>query len=516
MLLGCSWCLGWARDLAPLRKALPRPVTKFPAGYGKNALQGNTVVFSPPEYGACVQRRPAGSGLPVDAIGQLKVTEGLMNPNTAYWENFGLSGSNRAFRFPFYGNEYGMFWVSTKGFVSLCNEGGKLSDSSLVIDVLRLGGDKSFWPRKAYEVWWKQLPDRAVITFQGVALYGDSSRQRKVYSETKMNTFQVELFVNGTIAIHYEAINVVSAFQVGLRPEEWRLKKEIEWWPDSAEAPWCESKPAIEQGPVSEGAVGLGHWFEPSAGKESLEDMTVVFSPPEYEPCLVQRPWRSLLPWSGAGRKFAIMSTDVATENSAHLIDFQLGFKFPFYGREYPRFWIGMQGFISLTNSTDNNWALLVGKLPQITIARLADGHSWYMDNKLDVWWLQLEDRAIITFGSVSYYYEEAREQLHAPSTAQHLRDFTSSFQAELFRNGTIALHYQIINATVPFHVGLRPEPVATDALDWWDSGDEQVLCSLESDPSPSEDPRCCPNIKTQLIEAIESQLHKCFKAEAV
>jgi subtilisin family serine protease len=101
---------------------------------------------------------------------------------------------------PFFGAGYGAFHVGANGYItfdsgdtgyieSLAAHFGRLRVSALFTDLN---------PSAGGTVSWRQLADRAVVTYENVVEYGASSE----------NSFQVELFFNGVIRITWLALSV--------------------------------------------------------------------------------------------------------------------------------------------------------------------------------------------------------------------------------------------------------------------------------------------------------------------
>ena len=102
-----------------------------------------------------------------------------------------------------YGAAYPSFWITSNGYVTFT--GGETSYDETyeqhfsVARVAALYDDLN--PATAGTVSWKQLGDRAVATWEGVPEVGSGGA----------NTFQIELFFDGTIAISYLGITCADA-----------------------------------------------------------------------------------------------------------------------------------------------------------------------------------------------------------------------------------------------------------------------------------------------------------------
>jgi M6 family metalloprotease-like protein len=155
-----------------------------------NDLDNLTFTFTPNGLGNFyAATRQAASAFLTDPAGGTALTLG--DDGTA---QVTLSGAQVSL----YGTSYGSFYVGGNGFITFGSADGNYTESlashfdrpriSALFDDLNSGAGGS--------VSWKQLADRAVVTFQSVP----------EYSVANDNTFQVELFFNGVIRLTYLAI----------------------------------------------------------------------------------------------------------------------------------------------------------------------------------------------------------------------------------------------------------------------------------------------------------------------
>lgn len=148
-------------------------------------------------YSACVD--PLAGALPIDPAGG--TTIGLTDDSS---QAVTLSGGAQV---SVYGTLYSSIYVGSNGYLTFTGSDSTYSESpsahfgqprvSALFDDLNpsLGGTVS----------WKQLSDRAVVSWVGISEYGTSNS----------NTFQIELFFDGRIAISHLDIDVADAI-VGL------------------------------------------------------------------------------------------------------------------------------------------------------------------------------------------------------------------------------------------------------------------------------------------------------------
>ena len=162
---------------------------------------GRRIEFSPNGtfdfYGACVE--PLAGALPIDPAGgtNIGLTDDSSQPVT-------LGGGNQV---SIYGTAFSTFYVGSNGYITFTGSDTTYSESptnhfsqarvSAMFDDLN--------PGSAGSVSWKQLSDRAVVSWVGVPEYNSSAP----------NTFQVELFFDGRIAISHLTVSLSDAI-VGL------------------------------------------------------------------------------------------------------------------------------------------------------------------------------------------------------------------------------------------------------------------------------------------------------------
>lgn len=96
-----------------------------------------------------------------------------------------------------YGTSYGAFYVGSNGYITFGSGDGDWTESlSDHFDLPRISGlFDDFYPSSG-QVTWKQLSDRAAVTFSGVREWGT----------TNSSTFQIEMFFDGRIVLSYLAI----------------------------------------------------------------------------------------------------------------------------------------------------------------------------------------------------------------------------------------------------------------------------------------------------------------------
>lgn len=156
-----------------------------------NDLDNQTLTLrpdgSPDFYAAC---RIGATAFPTDPTGGTVLS---LSDDSAV--EVALSGG---MQIPFYGSSYSSFFVSSNGYVTF-GSGDTSYVETLALHfalprIAALLDDLN--PGAGGSVSWRQLADRAVVTFQDVPEYGSASG----------NSFQIEMFFDGTIRITHLGI----------------------------------------------------------------------------------------------------------------------------------------------------------------------------------------------------------------------------------------------------------------------------------------------------------------------
>lgn len=162
---------------------------QFSAG---SDLDGLTVTFTPAahvdQYTACVTEAFA---LPVDPAGG---TVYSMTDDSSR-ESVLTGGA----MIPFYGASYDRFWAGSNGYLTFTTGDSDTSESFADhFDLPRISGMfDDLNPAVGGTVSWKQLSDQVVVTYDSVPQYNNSDS----------NTFQVQMYFDGTIAITWLGVS---------------------------------------------------------------------------------------------------------------------------------------------------------------------------------------------------------------------------------------------------------------------------------------------------------------------
>jgi len=159
-----------------------------------NDLEGLMLTFQPDGsvayYSAC--REESVTEFPVDPCGG--------NPVTLADDDFIEVILSDGATISFYGRTYDRFYLGSNGYLTFGRGDSEYLESpDNHFNLPRISAlFTDLTPLTHQAISWKQLPDRAVVTYENVPVYGD---------KTATNSFQVEMFfVDGTIRISWPKI----------------------------------------------------------------------------------------------------------------------------------------------------------------------------------------------------------------------------------------------------------------------------------------------------------------------
>ena len=167
------------------------PVEQFTSGADAFDLAYASVTFSPNETGTDYSPQIKDiTQLPTDPSGGtvLALTD----------DSFVLVKLASAATVSLYGESFPSFYVGSNGYITFTAGDTNYSESLAAhYDRLRVSGLFRDLSPSDSQVRWKQLPDRAVVTWVGVPEYGT----------TNSNTFQIEMFFDGKIRLSWLGID---------------------------------------------------------------------------------------------------------------------------------------------------------------------------------------------------------------------------------------------------------------------------------------------------------------------
>jgi hypothetical protein len=299
-----------------------------------------------------------------------------------------------------YGNSFSGFYVGSNGYITF-TEGDQAYSESLQkqFDTLRVSGlfdDLS--PNAGGQVSWKQLGNRAVVTWQNVPEYGTNNS----------NTFQIALFYDGSIQISWTKVDAVQAI-VG-------LSNGFGVPPDFQETDFSELSttppPPVSAFPVEQ--------FTSGADAFDLAFMSVTFDPTadgtSYD-INVQQITKLPTDPSG-GTNLGLGDDDFAFVKLASPA------KVSIYGNSFSGFYVGSNGYITFTGGDQEYSESLGNQFNTLRVSGLFHDLNPSAGGKVS--WKQLDDRAAVTWQNVPEYGQTS------PNT----------FQIELFFDGRIRLSW--------------------------------------------------------------------------
>jgi len=383
---------------APPPSAPGDPVEEFTSGADAFDLGFASVIFDPTgggtSYGIQIQQI---SQLPTDPSGGQNL--GLGDDTFTFVK---LAGSDTV---SLYGNSFTGFYVGSNGYVTF-DEGDQDYSESLQdhYDTLRVSGlFRDFNPSAGGQVSWKQLADRAVVTWQDVPEYGSNNS----------NTFQIALFFDGRIQLSWDGVDAVEGI-VG-------LSDGLGVPPDFEETDFSElsgPKPPPELGdPVEE--------FTSGADPFDLEFMSLTLSPAgggaSYSAQIQQI---SKLPTEPSGGTNLGLGDD-----SFAFVKLAGPDAVSIYGDSFTGFYVGSNGYVTFTEGDQDYSESLEDHYDTLRVSGLFRDLNPSADGQVS--WKQLADRAAVTWQNVPEYGQNNK----------------NTFQIELFFDGRIRLSWLAMGA---------------------------------------------------------------------
>ena len=381
----------------PPPQALAFPVEQFTSEADAFDLQFMSVTFEPvgdgTSYTAQIQQI---TQLPTDPSGGTNLQLGD--------DTFAFVKLASSAMVSIYGNSFSGFYVGSNGYITF-TEGDQAYSESLQkqYDTLRVSGlfdDLS--PNAGGQVSWKQLGNRAVVTWKNVPEYGTNNT----------NTFQIALFYDGSIQISWTKVDAVEAI-VG-------LSDGLGVPPDFQETDFSElstTPPPVSAFPVEQFTSGTDAF--------DLSFMSVTFDPTaddtSYDMSLQQITKLPTEP--SGGTNLELGDDDFAFVKLASMAMVSI------YGNSFSGFYVGSNGYITFTEGDQTYSESLANQFDTLRVSGLFDDLSPNAGGKVS--WKQLDDRAAVTWQNVPEYGTNN----------------SNTFQIELFFNGRIRLSWLEVDA---------------------------------------------------------------------
>ena len=354
-----------------------------------------------------------------------------------------------------YGSSFTGFYVGSNGYITF-TEGDQDYSESLQdhFDTLRISGlFRDLNPTAGGQVSWKQLADRAVVTWENVPEYGRGN----------FNTVQIALYYDGTIQLAWEGVDIVRAIVglsdgLGVRPDF----EEI----DFSELGAPPSPPPVSEFPVEE--------FTSNGDDFDLANTSITFDPvaggTAYK---VKVQDISQLPTDPSGGTNLALGDDDSV--FVKLISPPL---VSLYGNSFPGFYVGSNGYITFTEGDQDYSESLEDHFDTFRISGLFRDLNPTAGGQ--VTWKTMADHVAVTWLNVPLYGG------NNPNT----------FQIELFIDGRIRLSWLEMAARIGI-VGL------SDGGGVPPNFQETDLSELSVTPSPPPSPPVTDFLTEQFVTSI-------------
>jgi hypothetical protein len=305
-----------------------------------------------------------------------------------------------------YGDSFTGFYVGSNGYITF-TEGNQAYSKSLAnqFNTLRVSGlfdDLS--PNAGGQVSWKQLADRAAVTWQNVPEYGTNNS----------NTFQIELFYNGNIQISWMRVDAVQAI-VG-------LSNGLGVPPDFQETDFSELSGST---PPPQALAFPVEQFTSEADAFDLQFMSITFEPvgdgTSYTAQIQQITQLPTEP--SGGTNLGLGDDDFAFVKLASPAMVSI------YGNSFSGFYVGSNGYITFTEGDQEYSESIENQFNTLRVSGFFHDLNPSAGGKVS--WKQLDDHAAVTWQNVPEYGTNN----------------SNTFQIELFFDGRIRLSWLEVDA---------------------------------------------------------------------
>ena len=380
--------------------------------------------------------------LPTDPAGGVDL--GLADDDSEFVK---LSGSATV---SIYGISFTDFYVGSNGYITFTEDDREYSDTlSNHFNLSRVSGlFRDLSPSSGGQVSWKQLADRAVVTWDNVPEYGTNSS----------NTFQIALFFDGSIRISWLGIDAAQGI-VG-------LSEGLGVPPDFQETDFSEL-------PQSQTSLNyLVEQFTSGGDEFDLSLRSIMFTPNGTGTS-----------YSGKVQQISKLPTDPTGGTTLGLGDDDFVFvklsspiMVSIYGNSFKSFYVGSNGYVTFTEGDQEYSENLENHFNKLRVSGLF--RDLNPSNSGQVSWKYMKDSVAITWQNVPEYNSSK------PNT----------FQIEMFYDGNIRLSWLAIAAEsgivgLSDGAGVPPDFQETD------------LSELSTKPSPPPPPPLPPLVDEYLTE---------------
>jgi hypothetical protein len=355
-------------------------------------LSNRSVVFTPTTDGTFYSvTQKEIKELPTDPTGGTVLSLGDDD-----YEFVQLKGTETVFLFS---ESFAGFYVGSNGYLTF-TEGDDEHSESLPghFNAKRISAlFEDLNPSSSGVVSWKELEDRAVVTWQDVPEYGSNNS----------NTFQIELFFDGRIQISWLVVDAVNSI-VGLS-EGAGLPGDFEETDISEDYPM-----------VSAGLLNITEYFSSATDVFDLSNSTIMF-----------KPTMDGTSYSAYQKKITQLPTNPAGGMMVELEDDGFAFvkvsgqeKVSIFGSDFGSFYIGSNGFITFTEGDNDYSESLEDHFETRRISALFNDLNPSEDGLVSR--KQLADRVAVTWEDVPEFSGNG----------------SNTFQVEMFFDGKIQISW--------------------------------------------------------------------------
>ncbi|MGD8786101.1 MAG: hypothetical protein PVJ60_01650, partial [Phycisphaerales bacterium] len=363
-------------------------------------------------------------------------------------DDFEFAKLNDEAQVSIYGSSFGGFYVGSNGYVTFTNgdndHSENMTDHFAMARISALFNDLN--PSAGGQVSWKQLTDRAVVTWENVSEYGGNNS----------NTFQIEMYFDGRIQISWLEVESVSSL-VGLSDG---LGVPGDFTETDLSEINTQSMPTTTYVHIAEQFISEDDAFD-------LSNKSILFTPTSdgtsysaYINDITQ------LPTNPAGSSGFVLGDDdyqhVILNNNATV---------SIYGNNFGDFYVGSNGYITFSEGEDVRSDTLANHFNALRISALFDDLN--PSNSGSVNWKQFTNRAVVTWENVPKYGKSN----------------SNTFQIEMYFDGRIRLSWLVvenISGIVGLSAGLGV-PEGFEELDF------SKINEPPSSPPPSPPPTLPP-----------------------
>jgi hypothetical protein len=381
--------------------APPPPVDYFTEYFSSDVdifdLSNRSVIFTPTTDGTFYSgSQQEITKLPTDPAGGTELSLGDDD-----YEFVQLKGTETVFIFS---HSFAGFYIGSNGYITF-GEGDNEYSESLTrhFNIKRISAlFEDLSPSQGGKVSWKELADRAAVTWEKVAEYGSSNS----------NTFQIEMFFDGRIQISWltvEAVNGIVGLSDGLG------------LPDDFE----ETDMSVEYPFVSSVVMNFTEHFSSETDTFDLSNRMIVFEPTldgttygAYQQKITQLPTNP-----AGGTQMELGDDDFAFVKLSGQATVSI------FGSDFAGFYVGSNGFITFTEGDNDYSESLTDHFDTRRISALFNdlnpSSGGLVSRK------QMADRVVVTWENVTEYGGNG----------------TNTFQVEMYFDGRIRLSWLGIGA---------------------------------------------------------------------